>query len=379
METDSERVERLAEVIAEALERTLVSLILYGSAVSGGLRPDSDIDLLAVVSHALDPSQRERLVDGLLRTSGRRAFDGPARPVELTVIVTDHMREAEPVVQFQYGEWLRDDATAGRLAGPHVDHDVILLMAMARDSGHALRGVAPEDCLPEPSRGAVRAAITATLPALLGDLTGDERNVILTLARMLVTVREGRFVPKDAAAERIARAAPEEQNEMLRIAAAAYRGEVDDDWTSLQMAMRAFVADAASEIAAAGTSEPLLGHSPSAPLPARVVTTDHEIPDRPPLIVEPGDTVEVGDRDAEWPAFVFVTTPRGSGWVPARHIQIDGRTGVVLVGYDTTELPARAGGLLHVIRDDPESGWAWCRDDAAREGWVPHRVLAPPA
>ncbi|WP_029150506.1 SH3 domain-containing protein [Microbacterium indicum] len=105
----------------------------------------------------------------------------------------------------------------------------------------------------------------------------------------------------------------------------------------------------------------------------RVLTGDHEIPDRAPLAVHPGDAVSVGERDTEWPAFVFVTAPRGSGWVPARHIAADG---TVRTAYDTTELPAPADSIVDVIREDPESGWSWCRDGSGREGWIPDRLLA---
>jgi len=108
-----------------------------------------------------------------------------------------------------------------------------------------------------------------------------------------------------------------------------------------------------------------------------VLTADHAIPARAPLVVRPGEVVQVGDRDTEWPAFVFVTTAHGTGWVPARHIDVDGPSGVVRVGYDTTELPAEAGEVVEVVEDDPESGWAWCRNADGRAGWIPHRVLAP--
>lgn len=106
-----------------------------------------------------------------------------------------------------------------------------------------------------------------------------------------------------------------------------------------------------------------------------VVAADHEIPERAPLVVEPGDAVQAGDRDTEWPAFVFVTTPRGTGWVPERHIDIDGSVGTVRVRYDTTEQPAVAGERVDVIEDDPQSGWSWCRNADGREGWIPHRAL----
>lgn len=106
-----------------------------------------------------------------------------------------------------------------------------------------------------------------------------------------------------------------------------------------------------------------------------VLTADHEIPRRAPLTIGPGEVVQIGERDTEWPAFVFITSARGSGWVPARLIDAEGATGTVRAPYDTTELPASRGEQVDVIRDDVESGWSWCRNVEGREGWVPNRVL----
>lgn len=108
-----------------------------------------------------------------------------------------------------------------------------------------------------------------------------------------------------------------------------------------------------------------------------VVTADHTIPKRPALVLVPGEVVQVGEQDTQWPAFVFVTAPRGTGWVPSRHIDITGSQGTVRLGYDTTELPASTGECVDVVLDDPESGWSWCRNADGHEGWIPHRVLAP--
>jgi len=47
-----------------------------------------------------------------------------------------------------------------------------------------------------------------------------------------------------------------------------------------------------------------------------VLTDDHDIPERAPLVLEPGESVQVGDR-----------------------------------------------------------GWSWCRNAAGREGWIPDRSL----
>jgi hypothetical protein len=110
--------------------------------------------------------------------------------------------------------------------------------------------------------------------------------------------------------------------------------------------------------------------------PRRVTAlVGHEIPDRTPLRLAVGDQVAVGERDTEWPEFVFVTAEHGTGWVPARHLSQPSGSAVVEVGYDTAELPTRPGDLLEVLEEDLVGGWLWCRDRAAREGWVPVRTV----
>ena len=102
---------------------------------------------------------------------------------------------------------------------------------------------------------------------------------------------------------------------------------------------------------------------------------EHEIPDRRPLRLDVGKRVDVGDRDTEWPEFVFVSAAQGSGWVPARHLSASTGSAVVLTEYDTTELPTRVGEELDVVAEDLASGWVWCRSAAGREGWVPLKTL----
>jgi GNAT superfamily N-acetyltransferase len=113
------------------------------------------------------------------------------------------------------------------------------------------------------------------------------------------------------------------------------------------------------------------------PLPTEVrAVTAHEIPDREPIQLSPGASVTVGERDTEWPAFVFVSAEQGTGWVPARHLAIDGETAVVVTAYDTTELPTTSGERLDVVARDDLSGWLWCRGGDGREGWVPDRTVS---
>jgi hypothetical protein len=106
-------------------------------------------------------------------------------------------------------------------------------------------------------------------------------------------------------------------------------------------------------------------------------TAAHTIPQRTPIQVRPGQHVRVGQHDTEWPAFVFVTAESGEGWVPERHLDTSRDPAVVLTDYDTTVLATTAGEELTLVRSDDPSGWAWVRNDAGREGWVPWRTVEP--
>ena len=101
----------------------------------------------------------------------------------------------------------------------------------------------------------------------------------------------------------------------------------------------------------------------------------HQVPSRPPLVLSEGESVTVGDRDTTWPAFVFVVSSHGEGWVPSRNLSSDSGAAVVDIAYDTTELALAAGQDVSVLERDDESGWWWCRADDGSVGWVPVDAL----
>ena len=106
-----------------------------------------------------------------------------------------------------------------------------ILVSAARSTSQPLRG--PQlDGITDPIPTAdIRRAIHDSLQPLLGDLHGDERNVLLTLARMVVTLETGDIVTKDGAARRVTSQLPPGSREVLDLARQGYLGEVEDDWT----------------------------------------------------------------------------------------------------------------------------------------------------
>lgn len=210
----------------------VVGAYLYGSAVTSGLRPSSDIDVLLVVQRSFTHRERRDLCDLLLRLSG---WSGHAdtfpdavgrRPVELTVMLEDnlahggrHLRR----VDFQYGEWLRAGIVAGETPAPAEDSDAVVLLATAQDANLVLRGPPLGELVDPVSRRLLGDSVTESVPALVQGIGGDERNVLLTLARILVTLDTGSIVPKDDAASLVGRAEPDAAA-VLEQARRDYRG-----------------------------------------------------------------------------------------------------------------------------------------------------------
>ncbi|HTT73700.1 MAG TPA: SH3 domain-containing protein [Thermoplasmata archaeon] len=97
----------------------------------------------------------------------------------------------------------------------------------------------------------------------------------------------------------------------------------------------------------------------------------------PPLVLRPGDRVEVHEASDEWPDFVWVTTARGErGWVPRACLDGAGARARAVRGYDTAVVSPRVGETV-VAGDRVEGGWVWCRDAEGNEGWFPVDYLAP--
>ncbi|WP_030394569.1 aminoglycoside adenylyltransferase family protein [Kitasatospora purpeofusca] len=209
------QLQRIVALADGVLGRDVVGVYLHGSAVLGGLRPASDLDVLLVARRS--PAERERsaLLGGLLGISGTGAgaAEGDvARPVELAVVVQSEVRpwRYPPVCDFLYGEWLRADYEAGGVPRPEPMPDLALLITMALAGDRPLAGPPPARVLdPVPQADLVRASV-AGLPGLLDDLEDDTRNVLLTLARIWSTLATGRISPKDTAADwALARLPPE--------------------------------------------------------------------------------------------------------------------------------------------------------------------------
>ena len=208
--------------------------------MSGGLQPQSDIDLLAVVKSDLTMSQRSSLLLELLRLSGRHpAVPGGARCLEVMVFCQADLKRSDYPARagFVYGEWLREAFEAGERPMPGYDPEYSLVLAQAHQEAIPLFGPPRSELLTDVSKEHVNQAMRDSLPDLLDGLHGDERNVLLTLARMWHTASTGKFVTKDTAAKWAIPQLPRSDATILDHARRAYLGEVTDDWSSLAVAV----------------------------------------------------------------------------------------------------------------------------------------------
>lgn len=257
--TQTDAVVRLARDVLEP--DGLIGAYLHGSAVLGGLRPHSDIDVLVVVRRPTALARRRALTEGLLAVSGHPDHDTPLRPVELTVVVQDEIRPwtYPPNCAYQYGEWLRDAYLRGETPGPGPSPDLALLVTMVLAGRAPLLGPPPEDVLdPVPAADLTRA-MTAGVPELLAELDTDTRNVLLTLARIWATLATGDIKSKDAAADWALERLPAEHRPVLARARAVYLGneeEYEGDLLPQAAPHAAYVVRAIEELAPGGKAAP---------------------------------------------------------------------------------------------------------------------------
>ncbi|MFD4735731.1 nucleotidyltransferase domain-containing protein [Streptomyces sp. NPDC058423] len=67
------QLEQLTESLQQLLGESLFAIYLYGSAVDGGLGPESDLDVLVVVNQALTLHQRQQLAETYLKSKFSQA------------------------------------------------------------------------------------------------------------------------------------------------------------------------------------------------------------------------------------------------------------------------------------------------------------------
>jgi predicted nucleotidyltransferase len=245
------QAERMVTLVREVLADAVIGAYLHGSAAFGGLQPTSDIDLLVVARRPTTLPEKRALIERLLPASGRGDPTGQSRPVELTIVVQREVRpwHYPPRLDFQYGDWWRAEFERGDITPwESPNPDLTLQLEMALQAKHPLFGPPPADVLDPIPPADVRRAMLDSIPALLSDLDGDERNVVLTFARIWMTLATGFIGSKDAAADWARPLLPPEHRAVLAHARAIYLGEAAEEWGELLPRVRPLVDDVIAEI-----------------------------------------------------------------------------------------------------------------------------------
>lgn len=189
-------------IIEDLLGDKLLGLYLTGSAVDEGLRPFSDIDFLVIVDKSLSKVERRELCHMLLEISGIPGNPDGKRPLEVTVVVKCDIEPWRPFPwqDFQYGEWLRPLLEVGEIPGGHMEPDLVIMLKSAFHKHEVLLGPPLDQLISDIPEAGIREAIWNCVGEVVLSTFGDERNCLLTLARMWSTLETGKIVSKNAAA-----------------------------------------------------------------------------------------------------------------------------------------------------------------------------------
>jgi streptomycin 3"-adenylyltransferase len=235
---DQKQLDRTLTLVKEVFGSDAVAAYLFGSAVFGGLRPESDLDVLAVARRPTTRAEKQRLVRGLLPISGRKTPQGMWRRIELTIVVEGDVKpwRFPASFDFQYGDWLRREFERGNVEPwpTRVNPDLATLIRMVVLANRPLLGPPPAEVFDPVPDGDLLRAMVGDLDRLLGEIDSDTRNVILTLARIWSTVATGVIRSKDAAADWTLDRLPEAHRPVLARARAIYVGDRDEGWDDLE-------------------------------------------------------------------------------------------------------------------------------------------------
>lgn len=250
---EREQIDRALACVRAVLGDDLLGAYLFGSAVLGGLRARSDLDVMVVSTRPMRLDEKARL-QRALRNETRRP-----RHLEVTVVVADEIRpwRYPPRIDLQYGDWLLEEFDRGNVEpwGPPENPDLASLIRMVLAGDTTLFGPPPAEVFdPVPRRDYVDA-LAAGVDGLLADLEWDTRNVILTLARVWAGIATDELRSKDQAADWALPRLPPDLRPVLARAREAYLGAEDERWDDLLPDVDAYARFTVAEIERAAAAD----------------------------------------------------------------------------------------------------------------------------
>lgn len=109
----------------------------------------------------------------------------------------------------------------------------------------------------------------------------------------------------------------------------------------------------------------------------RIVRASHEASYADPIEIAEGESLVLSGREEYWDGHRWlwaVAADAREGWLPDDLIVETAGGFIAASDYSAIELTCAAGESVEVLHET--HGWAWCRNSAGREGWVPLRNLS---
>jgi hypothetical protein len=223
----------------------LVGMYLHGSAALGGLRPGSDLDVIAVSARRLTDVEKQRLASRLGEISKQ------PRSLDFDLVVQSEIRpwRYPPPFDFHYSEWwpgMRDRDTNTDLA--------VLITILLAGGVAPVYGAAPATVFDAVPENDFRRTTLAAADEVIRDIEGDTRNVVLTLARIWTSLETGEVLRKDRAATWVLERLPDEHKPVLERARSLYLEGSRGTWDDLREEVAAYVAYTLNAIRIASTN-----------------------------------------------------------------------------------------------------------------------------
>ncbi len=234
----SVQINQCIDVLKNIFGQHLLGAYLYGSAIVGGLKKYSDIDLLIVTQRLSTDEEKQKIINELLKISGIYMAGGK-RPIELTIVVKSEINpwNYPPSFDFQYGEWLRNKFENG-IINPWPNKfmpDLAIIITQVLLASETLYGVSPPQSFESVPSHDFIFAIKDSLQHLQLDLFNDTRNVLLTYSRIWATLETSMIYSKSSAAMLIMNRLPEEYQCVLQRAISICNGEANEYWDDIAL------------------------------------------------------------------------------------------------------------------------------------------------
>ena len=207
---DRRQIGAAVAVLEDVLGDAVVGVSLYGSAVAGGLKPRSDLDLFGVLARRTTRDERATILRRLLTLSRRGHPEPGARSLEVTLVVRSDVVpwRYPPRQDLVYGDWWRREYEAGDLEPwTNPNPDLATLIAQVRLESRALVGPTAAELLPDVPVADLRQAMVDSVPSLLDDLPTDTRNVLLYAREDLEHAGDG-WIPAQGRSGGVGRRTP---------------------------------------------------------------------------------------------------------------------------------------------------------------------------